>query len=258
MVVLNGSSLLLRCRRPARCAGAFRHLRIVLQPMCRCRAILWTGHRSDQYRRYKSLICSVESMGAILFIRRKRRVRQDVVVCKIAQTPLLVSNVLPLTIPFDSSPVLLAITLPVIRVPSAPLLRTVQAHLSIFRISSDLLAVIIGAPAPLAPRFAANRLCWLIFRGLEDSFAVAAAPFDHTGGCRTARTRLKNLETVVKSVPRPRRWPFFSATKQAEMNPFYIGADMHRFSLDAPPTEMEIRLMGVGGFLVNIGWSWMD
>jgi hypothetical protein len=42
------------------------------------------------------------------------------------------------------------------------------------------------------------------------------------------------------------------------MNPFYIGADMHRFSLDAPPTEMEIRLMGVGGFLVNIGWSWMD
>src|SRR5258706_13265540 len=67
MVVLNESSLLVRCRRMGRCAGAFRYLRMVCPPMRRCCAILRIGQCSDQYRRCRSLICSVESMSAILF-----------------------------------------------------------------------------------------------------------------------------------------------------------------------------------------------
>src|SRR5258708_25021186 len=66
MVVLNESSLLVRCRRAGRCAGAFRYLRMVCPPMRRCCAILRIGQCSDQYRRCRSLICSVESMSAIL------------------------------------------------------------------------------------------------------------------------------------------------------------------------------------------------
>jgi hypothetical protein len=106
--------------------------------------------------------------------------------------------------------VALAITPPVIRVSRTPLLKTVEAHLAAFGVGGYFLAVIIGAAAPLAARFAANRLPWLILRWLEDSFTVAATPFDHTGGCRTVRPGVKNLEAVLESVPPPRRWPFLN------------------------------------------------
>ena len=68
----------------------------------------------------------------------------------------MVPNVLSLAVPLNGAGVLLAIAPPVIRVPGAPLLRTVQAHLAVFGIGGDPLAVIIGAAAPLATRFAAN------------------------------------------------------------------------------------------------------
>src|SRR5262249_43839817 len=118
----------------------------------------------------------------------------------------LVSNVLPLAIPLNSSRVLVAITPPVIRIPSTPLLRTIQAHLAVFRVSSDLLAVIIGPTLSLAARLAASRLPGMILRWVKGSITVGAARFDHTGGCRTARTQIKNLKSVEEPVPRPRRW----------------------------------------------------
>jgi hypothetical protein len=45
-----------------------------------------------------------------------------------------------------------------------------------------------GAAAPLAARVTAYRLSRLMFRWLDDSLAVGASPFDHTGGCRTQAT----------------------------------------------------------------------
>jgi len=122
----------------------------------------------------------------------------------------LVPDVLPLAVARNGGRVLVAITAPVIQVLSAPLLNTVQAYLAVFGVGDYPLAVIIGSTSPLAARFAANRLPRLILRWLEDSFTIAATPFDHIGGCRTVRPEAKNLETVVESVPPPRRWPFLN------------------------------------------------
>jgi hypothetical protein len=102
-----------------------------------------------------------------------------------AQTLFLVPNVLQLAVALDCGWVLLAVPPPVIGVVGPPFLRAVQAHLAVFRVCRKFLAVIIGATLPLARRFAAYQLPWLIFRWLEGSFTVAALPFDHTAGCRT-------------------------------------------------------------------------
>jgi len=102
-----------------------------------------------------------------------------------AQTLFLVPNVLLLAVALDCGWVLLAVPPPVIGVVGPPFLRAVQAYLAVFRVSRDFPAVIIGATMPLARRFAAYQLPWLIFRWLEGSFTVAALPFDHTAGCRT-------------------------------------------------------------------------
>jgi hypothetical protein len=120
----------------------------------------------------------------------------------------LVPDVLPLAVPRNGGRVLVAITAPVIKVSSAPLLNTVPAYLAVFGVGGYSLAVIIGATSPLAARFAANRLPWLVFRWLEDSFTVAATPFDHIGGCRTVRPETKNLETVVELDRIPADGPF--------------------------------------------------
>ncbi len=45
---LNESSLLERLRSAGPCAGALRYLRIVRQPIFRCRSILRMDQRSDQ------------------------------------------------------------------------------------------------------------------------------------------------------------------------------------------------------------------
>ena len=104
----------------------------------------------------------------------------------IAQMSFLVSNLLKSTIPLYDGRVLFAISSPVVRVAGAPLLRTIQAYLPVDRVRSDLLTVIIGAATPLALGLTAYRLSRLILRWLEDHLTVAAAPFDHTGGFRTA------------------------------------------------------------------------
>jgi len=64
-------------------------------------------------------------------------------------------------------------------------IRPVESCLALFEVGGDLLAVVIGAAAPLAAGVTAYRLPRLIFRWLEDSLTVGALPFDHTGGCRT-------------------------------------------------------------------------
>jgi hypothetical protein len=97
---------------------------------------------------------------------------------------LLVPNLLLLAVPLDGGRVLFAISPPVIRVAGTPFLRTVPAYQAVFRIRSDLQTVIIGAAAPLTVGLAAYRLPRLILRWLEDSFTVAASPFDHIAGCR--------------------------------------------------------------------------
>lgn len=58
-------------------------------------AILRIGLRSDQGWRRRSLICSVESMAAILFIQRKPRARQEVVVGKIPEREACAVEVFP-------------------------------------------------------------------------------------------------------------------------------------------------------------------
>src|SRR5262252_7998928 len=78
---------------------------------------------------------------------------------------------------------LFAVPAPVIRIPGPPFLWAVQAHLAIFRVRSDLLAVILSAAAALATGIAAHRLPRLIFRWLEDPLTVAASPFAHKGRC---------------------------------------------------------------------------
>lgn len=108
--------------------------------------------------------------------------------------PFLVAHVLLLAIPRDSGGVLLAILTPVIRIPGSPFLRAIQAHLPVFRIRRDLLAVILSAAPALATGIAADRLRRLILRGLENAITVAASPFDHTGGCRTMRGAMVRWE----------------------------------------------------------------
>ena len=95
MVALKGSSLLSRCRWRGPCAGASRYFRMVCQPMRRCRSILRIGQCSDQYRRCRSLICSVESMVRLSVIRQKPLGYQDVVVCKIPAAGVCAAEVLP-------------------------------------------------------------------------------------------------------------------------------------------------------------------
>src|ERR1700680_958258 len=102
--------------------------------------------------------------------------------------PFLVPNVLLLAVPFDGSRVLLAIPPPVLGIAGPPFLRAVPAYLAVFGVPGDLLAGVIGAASPLAAGVAAYRLPRLIFRWLQESFTVAASPFDHTGGCRTGAT----------------------------------------------------------------------
>src|SRR4051794_25838137 len=105
----------------------------------------------------------------------------------------------------------------------APLLRTVAAHLAVFRVRGDLLAVILGAPAALAVRAAAHQLPRLVFRWQEGVLAKATSPFAHTGGCRIRRLPIvrRVLETPVKCVLRPGRWRSRWATKPPEMLSFY-------------------------------------
>ena len=94
----------------------------------------------------------------------------------------LVPNVLPLAVALDRGGVLLAVP-PVIGVAGTPFLRNVQADQAVFGVCRHFLAVVIGAALALARGFAAYQLPWFIFRWLERSVTIAAAPFTHKGRC---------------------------------------------------------------------------
>jgi hypothetical protein len=66
--------------------------------------------------------------------------------------------VLLLAVPLHGGRMLFAVPPPVIRIPGSPFLWAVQAHLAVFRVHRDLLAVILSAAPALAAGVAANRL----------------------------------------------------------------------------------------------------
>jgi hypothetical protein len=102
--------------------------------------------------------------------------------------------VLLLAVPLDRGRVLLAIPPPIVRITGPPFLWAVHAHLAVFRVRRNFLAVILGAAAALTTGATAHQLPRLIFRWLEDPFTVAASPFDHTGGCRILQSAMVRLE----------------------------------------------------------------
>ena len=103
----------------------------------------------------------------------------QVVVCKIHQPPFLVPQALLPTISFHLLRVILAIFLPIVRVPLAPLPRTVQADLLIHRIGGDLLSMIIATALALACRLSANPLLRMIGGRSKNLLTVGAAVILH-------------------------------------------------------------------------------
>src|ERR1039458_5382351 len=86
---------------------------------------------------------------------RKPPVDQRVVVGKTALSPSLVPLPLALPVSFRPRGVVLKQLRPVARMLRAPLLRALQAPLSIHRIGCDLPPMVITAAPPLADRIAA-------------------------------------------------------------------------------------------------------
>jgi hypothetical protein len=103
----------------------------------------------------------------------------QVVVCKIHQPPLLVTQALLSAVSFHLLRVILAIFLPIVRVRVTPLPRTLQAHLLVHRIGSDLPAMIIAAALALACGITANLLLRMIRGRLKDLPTVPAATILH-------------------------------------------------------------------------------
>ena len=103
----------------------------------------------------------------------------QVVVCKIHQSPLFVTQALLSAISFHLPRVILAIFLPIVRVRLAPLPRTFQAHLPVYRIGSDLLPMIIAAALALACGVTANLLLRMIRGRLQDLPTVPATTTLH-------------------------------------------------------------------------------
>jgi hypothetical protein len=97
-----------------------------------------------------------------------------------AQPPLLVPSVLWLAVTLDGGRMPLAIMTPVLGVPSAPLLDTIQAGLPVFRVRK-FLPVIIGATMLLTGRLTAGRLSGPELRWQKAALAIAATPFIHRG-----------------------------------------------------------------------------
>jgi len=112
-------------------------------------------------------------------MRNQHLAGSQVVVCKIHYLPLLVAQALLLAISFHLLRVILSIFLPIVRVRLAPLPRTLQAHLLVHRIGSDLLSMIIAAALPLACGMTANLLLRMIRGGLKDLPTVPATAILH-------------------------------------------------------------------------------
>jgi hypothetical protein len=75
--------------------------------------------------------------------------------------------------------VVLAVFLPILRVPLSPLPRTLQTDLLIQRIGSDLLPMIIAPAFALACGVTANSLLRMITVRLKDLATVAATAIVH-------------------------------------------------------------------------------
>jgi len=103
----------------------------------------------------------------------------QVVVCKIHQPPLFVAQALLSAISFYLLLVILAIFLPIVRVRLTPLPRTLQAHLLVHRIGSDLLPMIIAAALVLACGVTANLLLRMIRGRLKDLPTIPATTILH-------------------------------------------------------------------------------
>ena len=103
----------------------------------------------------------------------------QVVVCKIRQSPFLVPQALFSAISFDLFRVVLAIFPPIVRIRLAPLPRTLQAHLLVHRIGSDLLPMIIAAALALACGVTANLLLRMIRGRLKDLPTIPATTILH-------------------------------------------------------------------------------
>ena len=112
-------------------------------------------------------------------MKNQHLAESQVVVCKIRQPPLLIAQALLPAISFHLLRMILAISLPIVRVRLAPLPRTLQADLLIHRIGSNLLTMIIGAALALACRLAANPLLWMIRVRLKNLLTVGAAVIPH-------------------------------------------------------------------------------
>jgi hypothetical protein len=103
----------------------------------------------------------------------------QVVVCKIHQPPLIVTQALLTAISFHLLRMILAIFLPIVRVLLAPLPRTLQANLPVHRIGSDLLPMIFAAALVLACGVTANLLLRMIRGSLKDLPTVPATTILH-------------------------------------------------------------------------------
>jgi hypothetical protein len=80
---------------------------------------------------------------------------------------------------------------------SAPLLRALQAPLSIHRIGCDLPPVVITAAPPLAGRIAADGLSRLELGWLKRTLAIAADPFSHESVLACHGNRLPDASQAI-------------------------------------------------------------
>ena len=112
-------------------------------------------------------------------MKNKHLPGSQVVVCKIHQPPLFVAQALLSAISFYLLRVILAIFLPIVRVRLAPLPRTLQTHLLVHRIESDLLPMIVAAALALACGVTANLLLRMIRGRLKDLPTIPATTILH-------------------------------------------------------------------------------
>src|SRR5271157_829914 len=95
------------------------------------------------------------------------------------QAAFLIAPVLLLAVPLHNLWMKLAVLLPIARMLVAPLARTLQTHLPIDGIGSDLPPVIVAPTLPLAVRTTANGLARAKKGGLKRLLAVRAAVIAH-------------------------------------------------------------------------------
>jgi hypothetical protein len=110
---------------------------------------------------------------------------------------LLITALLPLAITFPLLRVVLPISLPIARVSLAPLPRTLLADLSLNRIGTELVPVMISAASPLARGLAADELLRIISGRLKNVLAVRATTTIHQVGSGSECDRIILFGTTL-------------------------------------------------------------